>query len=90
MKLITDILVIFDSSPDMYIVQGEINLGLDSIFIIRQASELDIPDFRHVIWPSKEGYNNVSLDDFTVLTLNSGYEYIIKMPYYEVMLKKNS
>jgi hypothetical protein len=90
MKLITDILVIFDSSPDMYIVQGEINLGLDSIFIIRQASELDIPDFRHVVWPNSEGYSNISLDDFTVLILSSGYEYIIKMPYYEVMLKKNS
>ena len=86
MQLITDTLVLFEEYNNAYLVQCKINMDMSKIFMIREACDLDIPDMRDIVLsPTYTGPKKLNQEDFSVVVLNSGTEFILRIPYYEIM-----
>jgi hypothetical protein len=86
MEMITDTLVLFEEYNNSYLVQCKINLDMSKIFMIREACDLDIPDMRDIVLSSTyTGPKNLNHEDFSVVVLNTGTEFILRVPYYDIM-----
>lgn len=85
--MITDTLIFFEEYDNSYLVQCKINLNMNSIFMVREACDLDIPDMRNIVLSNTyTGPKKLVPEDFSVIVLNSGTEVIVRIPYYELMV----